>query len=90
MTTLLTVRNAAGVGGLRQQALGEAQQAVAGAVDVQALTGGAGEVAGVKLAVQVGVADGFVDGRQAVAVGVVGVLHVEPARLKLVRRLRLS
>ena len=44
--------HAAGVGGLRQQALGEAQQAVAGAFDVQVLAGGFLEVGAVKVAVR--------------------------------------
>ena len=61
------------IGALGGQGLSEACELVAGVADCQGLAGGLLEVNRIKVAVLVGVAGGFVDGCQAVAVGVVAV-----------------
>lgn len=63
--------------------LREAQEAVAAGFDVQLLAGLLGQVRLVELAVQIGVGGGALDGRQAVAVGVIAVLGAGAASLEV-------
>ena len=65
------------------EGLGQAQQAVAVGSNVEGLACAQAEVGLVELAIEVGVGGGFVQGGEAVAVGVVGVAGLRPCTVKL-------